>query len=114
MKEKSRTLVNSGEVMYGKYMIWLTRNKKELDLDNGDFIFLSLVAEQTLSWKMEFAYIPLVKFEENNISKKILQMKRTPLVEKNLIKWRKTNGFTEYQIVLPSEITDEYEFLYGT
>jgi transposase len=111
-EKTERILVNSSDVMIGKYLTWIIRNQEELKLNNGEVSVLQIIAEQTLSWRLKHAYISIEHFEKNGTSKRTLQRKRTSLTEKKLIKWRKTNGFTMYELILPRDITDDYEFVY--
>jgi hypothetical protein len=112
MSDDNRLLVRSSDAMLGKYIVWLTRNKRRLNIDNGEYLTLVIVAESTLSCKTNRAYISLEHFEESGISHSALRKKRTSLTKENLIKWRKTSGFTMYELVLPNEITDKYDFVY--
>jgi hypothetical protein len=107
MNSNKKIKVTSSDEMLGKYVTWAFN----VDLDANENRLLGLIARETLGKSKRYAYIKQSIMTEH-MSKRTLFSKRKSLSEKGLIKWRKTVGYTSYELILPKEITDKYEFIF--
>jgi hypothetical protein len=110
--DKQKVSITSGDEMLKKYLHWVAKNQTDLNLDSEEKTILAIVSVHLLTWNLKRKRISIENFKENRINEKTLRIKRASLTDKGLIKWKMTNDCAIYELILPEDITDRYEFIY--
>lgn len=94
--------INSPDMACGMAMRWFLHEhpKKYEHLYNK-------IVDKTLGYLNKYSYI---KQSEFDLTPKHLKIHRDWLVENKIIKWRKTDGFTQYEILEPSDVIEKCNF----
>ena len=96
-----------GDSIGGSYIKWLLR---ESEVDPFEFKFLSEIANETLFYRKQYAYISADKFS-CSIAKRKRMLKE--LQERDLLVYRRTSAYTMYQLVLPKKLNEKIRWPKG-
>jgi len=96
-----------GDSIGGSYIKWLLRSA---EVDSFEFKFLAEVANETLFYRRQYAYISADKFS-CSIAKRKRMLKE--LQERGLLKYARTSAYTMYQLILPKELDEKIRWPKG-
>jgi len=96
-----------GDSIGGSYLKWLLRESK---VDAYEFMFLSEIANETLFYRKQYAYINADKFS-CSIAKRKRMLKE--LQDRELLVYRRTSAYTMYQLTLPRELSEKIRWPKG-
>jgi len=97
--------------MSGIYLQWINDNQVDLDLSIYEKDILFTISRNTLGYRLSYGYI-LQELFTLLFSERTLKTYRKKLIEKGLLKFKPTNRMSYYELVLPDEITNEFDFIY--